>query len=72
MGTRKYGFVTRHAGEWYELKDKKQLMVCCDCGLGHRYEYRIRNGKLYQRGFRAKGLTSAARRTKKHRFRKVG
>ena len=70
MPASKYTIKQRYRGEWHSIPSK-HLICCCDCGLGHLYEYRIRNGGIQQRGFRHRGLTIAARKARNHKFRKV-
>lgn len=60
--------MTRHikpeAGEWYRLR-RHQDHVCCDCGLWHKVETRMRAGKLWQRAWRSEAQTAGKRSAKK-------
>ena len=38
-------------GRWYRV-DFDGYDTCCDCGLRHRVEYKIRDGKIYWRSWR--------------------
>ncbi len=38
-------------GDWVEVA-KTHYIRCCDCGLVHRYNFKIIKGKLYFRAFR--------------------
>lgn len=51
-------------GKWYALAfgQKPFLEECCDCGLVHRVEYRVRNGKFEVRYFRDDRRTGIARK----------
>lgn len=39
-------------GEWRTPPRKRFYRACCDCGLVHREEYRVRNGKVQYRVWR--------------------
>jgi len=39
-------------GRWYPIA-RKIRQTCCDCGLQHRLECRIRKGEIEMRGWRA-------------------
>lgn len=41
-------------GEWVTIAWKAQREKCCDCGLVHKVDYRVEDGKLQ---FRARQLT---------------
>lgn len=51
-------------GEWVAVPMKNHRDQCCDCGLVHRMNYRIRNGKLEIQAFRDGPATGGARRRK--------
>ena len=34
-----------HDGEWFDLPAKMDL-ACCDCGLVHKFQSRLKNGKV--------------------------
>lgn len=40
-------------GEWIQPVMKGYRMACCDCGLVHALDFRIRKGKVQLRAFRA-------------------
>lgn len=58
------------AGEWFPIS-KKLKVVCCDCRLVHRYEFELRKGELWMRGFRDNKSTYK-RRHKKNCTLKLG
>lgn len=58
-----------YSGEWNPVL-KPALWSCCDCGLTHRYEFRLRNGKLQYRCFREGAVTRMSRSRKKHKFKR--
>ena len=47
-----------YEGVWVELP---KIGGCCDCGLIHRYEYRIKDGKIEQKVKVDNKLTKIAR-----------
>jgi hypothetical protein len=50
-------------GEWVQPKEGYK-MACCDCGLIHRMEFRVRGGKVQFRAWRDNRATAARRRRK--------
>ena len=56
-------------GEWYSPKMRNFREQCCDCGMVHRVDYRIRKGQLETRVFRDERSTAQVRRhmTKKQK-----
>lgn len=48
-------------GIWYH-QPKKDKTACCDCGLVHDVEWRMKNGKLEMRFFRNNRATAQVRR----------
>lgn len=52
-------------GEWTEPVHDNYLMVCCDCGLAHRFDFAVRDGEQVQmRAFRDEKATSLERRNR--------
>lgn len=51
---------TLKEGVWYI--EKTGYRGCCDCGLVHYVEYRIKKGKIQARSWRAIGSTEQARK----------
>jgi len=49
-------------GEWVPLPRRGQKIVCCDCGLIHRIDVRVKAGKVQFRAFRDVRATAARRR----------
>jgi hypothetical protein len=41
-------------GEWVEPKMRGYVMGCCDCGLQHRINFRVIDGKVQFQAFRKK------------------
>lgn len=48
-------------GVWVR-PSKKYKLLCCDCGLSHDMEFRIRKGQIEFRATRNNRSTAAARR----------
>lgn len=48
-------------GEWVE-SGRFDRHVCCDCSLAHRVEYKLLNGKLFERWTRDPAETRRQRR----------
>ena len=51
--------------EWVEpLKRGKTIIevICCDCGLAHDIEFRVKDGKLVMRWHENRRATAATRR----------
>ena len=58
------------AGQWDRIKKKGFKMACCDCGLVHRFDFKVINSKneteLYMKGERDNRATGQLRRHRKH------
>lgn len=39
-------------GDWVQPRRKNYYLRCCDCGLSHRLNFRIKNGKIQFQAFR--------------------
>ncbi len=52
----------RYDGEWVDVTDKRWY-ACCDCGLVHRYEHTVLDGRILRRVFRDRRATADRRRT---------
>jgi hypothetical protein len=50
-------------GEWTRPRMKNFREQCCDCGLIHRLDFRIANGRIDFRTRRDDRATAAARRS---------
>lgn len=50
------------AGEWVSPRRTGYRLACCDCGLVHRMDFRVKDGKIQFRAFHAKRSTAAIRR----------
>jgi hypothetical protein len=50
------------AGQWVQPVKKGYKLACCDCGLVHVLDFRIRNGKPQFRAFRNNHSTALLRR----------
>lgn len=53
----------RYDGEWVDVTDSN-YDACCDCGLMHRYEFVVLDGRILRRVFRDNRKTAARRRSK--------
>jgi len=63
--TKRIKYVQVYNGEWVEPKPQRgHKMRCCDCGLIHRIDFRVKNGKVQFRPFRDNRATAAYRRAK--------
>jgi hypothetical protein len=63
------------AGEWIRPVVGGYKMKCCDCGLVHRFDFRIVNGEIELRAFRDNRATAQSRRhaeRKERRFIRFG
>lgn len=54
-------------GEWLRPKHSGFREQCCDCGLVHRWDFRIVEGGVEFRVYRDERATAAARRPLKKR-----
>ena len=54
-------------GEWVEPEQENHHLGCCDCGLVHVLDFRIRNGNVQFRARRDNRKTAAKRREMKKR-----
>jgi hypothetical protein len=50
------------AGEWVQPVRKGYKMACCDCGLVHALNFRIRKGRVQIQAFRDNRATGQLRR----------
>ena len=50
------------SGEWFEPRLRGYRLMCCDCGLVHRVDFRIYRGQIQMRAVRHPGATAVARR----------
>ncbi len=55
-------------GEWFTPRRRGWMLACCDCGLVHRINFRIKNGQIQMQAFRADQATGGKRR-KQHKCR---
>ena len=60
------GFTQRYDGEYSDVTDGLNI-ACCDCGLIHRYEFVILNGRILKRVFRLNRNTAGYRNGMKRR-----
>lgn len=49
-------------GEWVQPVERNYLMMCCDCALVHRVDFRVVDGRVQLRAARANGYTRAQRK----------
>jgi Zn-finger protein len=57
-------YTDQHEGEWVPQRRRRHFEQCCDCGLIHRLNYRIRSGRIEQQAFRDERRTAGVRRVK--------
>ena len=50
----KIKYTQRFDGEWIRPTRKNYFIKCCDCGLEHRIDFRIKNRHIEFRAFRIK------------------
>lgn len=48
-------------GEWIRPKRRGWKMACCDCGLVHTVNFRIKNGRIEMQAYRH-GLATGGKR----------
>jgi hypothetical protein len=65
--SRSDGYVWLMEGEWVTPPMRGFSEQCCDCGLVHRVDFRVREGKVEFRVYRDGRATAAARRSIKRR-----
>jgi len=58
-------YYTVQAGEWIQPVRRGYRLACCDCGLVHTFDFRIRKGRAQFRAFRDNRKTAAKRRAMK-------
>lgn len=51
-------------GEWFAPHMKKLRIMCCDCGLVHKFQFRRVASGIEMRVWRDERATAAARRRK--------
>jgi hypothetical protein len=54
------------AGEWVKPVRKGYKLACCDCGLVHQFDFRVRKGKIEFRVYSDFRATGQIRRHMKH------
>lgn len=60
-------YVQVHDNDWVEPTPQRgHKMKCCDCGLVHVIDFRVKDGKVQFRPKRDKRATAAARRQSQH------
>ena len=53
----------RKDGEWFDVSEEGgYLLQCCDCGLVHRVNFKLKEGKLWMQAFRDNRRTGQVRR----------
>jgi hypothetical protein len=64
---------TAKDGDWIEVPDSmRQKIVCCDCGLVHRFEFRVVKRKLQWRAYRDPDFTEQVREDDRAREATIG
>ena len=46
-------------GEWVTPRRRNHRLRCCDCGLVHRVDFRVRDSRIQFRAFRDARATAA-------------
>lgn len=55
-------FVQAFDGEWVRVRNRRRYRIaCCDCGLVHDMEFRVRDGKIELRAWRNPQATGGKR-----------
>lgn len=65
---KKHDVYRPHAGTWCTPRMRGYHIFCCDCGLGHRINFRIKGARVQLQFFHAHRVTKALRRKRKHPF----
>jgi hypothetical protein len=52
-------------GEWVQPQRRGFELECCDCGVVHRVNFRLRAGKVQFQAFRDARKTAATRRARR-------
>lgn len=52
-------------GDWVQPIRRGYKMMCCDCGLVHTLNWRIRKGRIQFQAFRNERSTALARRRRR-------
>jgi hypothetical protein len=55
-------YKNQNDGDWIKVIHRKHKIMCCDCGLVHDFNFRIRKGKIQFQAFRNQRSTGQARR----------
>ena len=50
------------AGQWVQPIRRGYKLCCCDCGLVHKMDFRVRNGRAQYRAYRDERSTALVRR----------
>jgi hypothetical protein len=51
-------------GDWIQPRRHGYRLMCCDCGLVHVVNFRLKAGRIQFQAFRHPGATAASRRAK--------
>lgn len=51
--------------DWIQPIRRGYKMACCDCGLVHKIDFRVKNGRVQLRAARDNRATAAKRRYRK-------
>ena len=56
-------YVNRKDGEGFAVRSGRMFRLrCCDCGLVHKFDFRVHRGRIEIRAFRDNRATAAIRR----------
>jgi hypothetical protein len=56
------------SGQWEQPIQHGYLLACCDCGLVHRFDFRVVNGEVEYRVFHARKATAELRKENRYPF----
>jgi hypothetical protein len=59
------------SGKWERPVHRGYLLACCDCGLTHRFDFRVVGGDVEFRVFHAREATKERRKRTRYPFKKV-
>lgn len=54
-------------GDWVRPHPKDYKIACCDCGLVHKLQFKIKKDRVYFRAFRDNRATANVRRARRRR-----
>ena len=64
-------FAYLKSGKWERPIHRGYLLACCDCGLTHRYDFRVVDDGVEFRVFHARKATAERRKKGRYPFKKA-